>query len=199
MNRIQFIDTDIIRMRKEYRKEKCTYDFENEQIPVGDNLFGFAYQEIADVGFHIMLPETFIDMPDEAVKRRYSAVNRPDIIKTSPDNMVNLTFSVLPETSKNAKICLQEIKEGLSEIHVDMVFYSGDVIKTEESEIHWMEFKSFARLDEIYNIMCVFSFGDRLIMGTFNCVFIEYEDWKPTVLAMLKTIGTRKEQKGVSE
>ena len=52
----------------------------------------------------------------------------------------------------------------------------------------WFDYKSFAADERVYNLMFLFRAGERLLLGTFFCVFRDYDRWKPEVLRVLKTV-----------
>jgi len=55
-----------------------------------------------------------------------------------------------------------------------------------------MDYKSYSMGGAIYNIMFVSAIFDRPLIGTFNCPFEQWEQWRPVALEMLKTIRADK-------
>ena len=42
--------------------------------------------------------------------------------------------------------------------------------------------------ERVYNVLFFFQAGDRNILGTFYCLFEEYDRWKPMVWEMMQSI-----------
>ena len=82
----------------------------------------------------------------------------------------------------------KEIKNQLSKLDNRIVCY--DIGKTEGNvTVHWVEYKSFAGDERVYNLLFFFQIGNKNIMGTFYCLFEEYDIWKPLVWEMIQSIG----------
>ena len=75
----------------------------------------------------------------------------------------------------------------------DVVFLNEDKtagITLEGSAVkaYWLEYKSFAADVRVYNVLFIFCAGSKEILGTFFCRFEEYEQWKPVIWEMMRTI-----------
>ena len=64
----------------------------------------------------------------------------------------------------------------------------------DEVKVHWLEYKSFAADDRVYNVIFLFRTGEKEILGTFYCPFGEYDRWKAAVWKMMQTIRTADEE-----
>ena len=99
----EFFDEKILEYRRRARKEK--YSTLETGMYIKDELVKFERQKLFHDKLSIMLPTTFVDLPSNLAKIKYSSEQRPQIIKTSLDTTVNWGFSLL-----NATIYPEHIK-----------------------------------------------------------------------------------------
>jgi len=79
------------------------------------------------------------------------------------------------------------MKQILEKIDNRIVCY-GTGEEENETKVYWLEYKSFASDSRIYNVLFVFQTGNEWNLGTFFCPFEEYEQWKPAVWEIMRTV-----------
>lgn len=70
----------------------------------------------------ILLPKSFIDLPDSMKKIKYPSEQRPHIIKISLDTSVNFRFSLLPIRNEQTKDAVKQFKTALKRVNPAYVF-----------------------------------------------------------------------------
>lgn len=143
------------------------------------------------LGFHIRVPEELKKADEDQAKSVYWSSNRPSVIFLTEDKNAGITFQELADTQKGADplACLEEIKQILERIDDRTVFYHTGM-EEGNLKIYWMEYKSFAAKSRIYNLTFLFQSGTKTILGTFYCLFKDYDLWKPMILEMMRSIRT---------
>ena len=58
----------------------------------------------------------------------------------------------------------------------------------------WFDYKSFAADERVYNMMFLILSDRKMMVGTFYCIFKDYDKWRPVILRMLETIQTEEEE-----
>lgn len=175
MEQVTNDDLDFILLRM--KKEKFTED--------GDKEGNFG------MGFSVRIPEEFKRADGENTSDIFWSEKRPEVILTSSKREEGLTFQLLNEEMDGEALldCRKIVKQLIEQIDGRCVFYDMG----EKSEAVWFDYKSFAENEVVYNLVFLFQTGQRKILGTFFCLFKEYDKWKPIILNMLETIQTKEE------
>lgn len=140
-----------------------------------------------ELGFSIGIPHGFFRLKNEEAKDIFWSKNRPPVLFASDGRNEGITFQILSgEGDWEPEIWGRMVKQILNQADSRTVFY-GD---GREEKTYWMEYKSFAARERIYNLLFLFAAGKNMIMGTFYCLFQDYQIWRPRILQMLHTIKT---------
>lgn len=142
-------------------------------------------------GFCIELMEGFYEADEEEAGSVFSSGYRPEKLFICPGRHAGLTFQMLGvgETFENGNMenLQEELRRILARSDRKTVFYEAGKISG-NIPVFWFDYKSFAIDERVYNLMFLFQAGEGLILGTFYCIFRNYDRWKPEVLRMLKTV-----------
>lgn len=140
-----------------------------------------------DMGFSIQIPHGFSRMEKEQAAEIFWSKNRPPVLFATPGRNEGITFQILAEKGDmEPEEYGKKAGQMLEQADSRTVFYGSG----KEGETYWMEYKSFAARERVYNILFLFRAGEKMIMGTFYCLFQNYDIWKPSILHMLHTIKT---------
>lgn len=140
-----------------------------------------------NMGFSIEIPKGFSGMEKEGAEEIFRSKNRPPVLFATPDRNAGITFQVLTEQGdRMPEEYGKKAKQMINQADSRTVFYG----KGKEGKTYWMEYKSFAARERIYNMLFLFRVREKMIMGTFYCLFQNYDIWKPGILHMLHTIKT---------
>ncbi len=139
------------------------------------------------MGFSIQIPQGFSVMDENQAAEIFRSENRPPVFFATPGRNEGITFQILEEKGNmEPEEYGKKAGQMLEQLDSRTVFYGSGM----EREAYWMEYKSFAAQEIIYNILFLFWAGGKMIMGTFYCLFQNYDIWKPDILHMLHTIRT---------
>ncbi|MDE6364004.1 MAG: hypothetical protein K2L86_07025 [Lachnospiraceae bacterium] len=143
--------------------------------------------------FCIWVPEVFQRTDREKAEEIFWSEQLPDAVFINEDNTAGITLQRL-ETAE-ALISMAEIRQLLEKLDDRIVFYDSGM-ETEGIKVHWLEYKSFAADVRVYNVLFVFGAGEKEILGTFYCIFEEYEQWKPVIWEIMQTIKEEYKHEG---
>ena len=143
----------------------------------------------------IYIPKDFEDMPLEARKFKYPSESRPEIIKSSENGSIAITLNIIDSPLDEERV--EELKDGMKMIirktNPANVFYEDGVLEVDSKNIGYFEFKSSAIDDFLYNLMFFLEFEEKTLMGTFSCVYKDYEDWRDVAFKVINTVKVVKE------
>lgn len=192
-----YIDEAIIKLRAEQEKRNwmINIDLSKEQIIYGESYL-FEYRRFFDNQIELMIPHEFFSMPEDKAAQKYLTAQKPQVILSGRDYSVNITLNLLESTLKKEQVplCLQKLKNTIRDVYPATLFYDNDQLDTEGSTVAYMDFKSFSLGGPIYNIMFVTAIGGKPLIGTFNCIFDNCEEWRPLAIEMLKTFHETREE-----
>ncbi|MDR7810480.1 hypothetical protein [Lacrimispora sp.] len=177
------IDKIFLQMRKELQKIKPE---------TGGQDYGPKERSgFHTLGFGINIPDGFEKAGREKTAAIFFSKNRPDIVLLNPAEHAGITF----QTAKSGNFSLdleverKQIRRILSQADAKNVFYDqGNVFG--DIPVVWFDYKSFAVDERVYNMMFLFPASEKLMIGTFYCIFKDYDRWRPEILNMLRTIRT---------
>ena len=189
---MKYKDEQIALMRNEQKKSKYV---NSETGMYVENIFIKFHQIELLSFFRIMMPEEFTQMEPKLAAKKYPSVDRPQLIMTDEEGVVNFTFSLFEEEIEAEKIdgTLNQFQIMITTAQPANKFMGKGHIETNKYRCGWMEFKSHTLDGAVYNILSIIVIKERFILGLFNCPYEEWLDWKPVMLELLNTINEKEE------
>ncbi|NRT72220.1 hypothetical protein [Clostridium beijerinckii] len=191
------VDEKILDYINEAQKREAKKDICNETIKIGNRYYEFEEKDFFNEKLKMYIPKDFEDMPEAARKLKYPSENRPEIIKSNEDGSITFTLNIIDSPLDEERV--GELKDGMKMIikktNPANVFYEDGIIEVDSKNIGFFEFKSYAIDDSLYNLMFLFEFEEKTLMGTFSCRYSDYEEWRDVAFQVLKTIKVLKEEK----
>jgi len=189
-----YADEAIIKLRTgaELRNRASSIDLAREQIICGEE-YSFAPAQFFEKRLELVVPQEFAPMPEDLAAEKYLSAQKPQVILTSHDCTVDITLNLLDGTLKTEQIpqCLQKLKGTIRKAFPATIFYEEEQFDSDDGSVASMDYKSYSMGGAIYNIMFVSVIFNKPLIGTFNCPFEQWEQWRPVALEMLKTIRVR--------
>jgi len=187
-----FKDELIIKLRAdaEERDRVAHIDLSKEQILYGEP-YQFAPRQFFDDYVELMVPESFSLMPEDAIAEKYLAKQKPQVILTDQDYTIDITLNLLADDTlkpKQIPLCLQTLKSAIREAYPATLFYDEGQVDANGKTIAYIDYKSASFGGAVYNIMFASAIHKRPFIGAFNCPFEQWEQWRPVILEMLKTV-----------
>lgn len=165
-------------------------------VKIGNRYYEFEEKEFFDGKLRLYIPKDFEDMAQNLRELKYPSSQRPQIIKTDETGSINISLNKIDNDLQEQWV--KELTDGMKMIikktNPANVFFSDGVEIVEDKNIGYFEFKSSAIDDFIYNIMFFFELDGKTIMGTFSCLYKEYENWRDIAFQVIKTIRVKKEE-----
>ncbi|MBC2580543.1 hypothetical protein [Clostridium sp. DJ247] len=165
-------------------------------VKVGDRYYEFEEREFFDEKLKLYIPKDFEEMAENLRELKYPSSNRPQIIKTDETGSINITLNKIDNDLQEEWV--KELTDGMKSIikktNPANVFFSDGVERVADKNIGYFEFKSSAIDDFVYNIMFFFELEGKTVMGTFSCLYKDYENWREIAFQVIKTIKVVKEE-----
>lgn len=186
----EYTDKIILTLRNKYREKLAEELPLGRQIQAGADSIDLQREEIFRGKCTMLLPEMMTDMEERKAAVKYRNQNRPQVIKSDAKGDVSFTFSLIPadEGEETPLKRLKRIQNDMKKIWKQNVFYDMGEVYADMLPVAWMDFKSFCLNGSLYNLLFLFDFEERTVLGNFHCVFSKYDIWKPVVLKLLTTI-----------
>lgn len=177
MEENRFYDEKILEYRNRARKEK--FNCIETGMYIQNELVKFERIELFEHKLSFMIPDTFVDLPPNLAKAKYSSEQRPQIIKTSLNTTVNIGFSILPVdiSAEQIKNLVVQAKKALKRLNPALVFYESKV-EMKSMPLGWFEFKSYGLDSNVYNLMFITRIDGKMVHGIFNCKFEDAIEWR---------------------
>lgn len=189
---MKHIDEKIIPLKME-QKEQIPMSL-NEGYYINGKLIKFENTDLMDHKLSVLLPEEFVDMPAQIKELKYPSSFRPQIIKTSLDCKVNFSFSILdnPENLSGRQTA-NSFQTVLSNTNPSIRFYEFKSEKTGNNlEMTYFDFTSFGVDEQMYHLICLTSFRDKIIHGVFNCPERDKNNWNSAAKEVFLSIELNK-------
>lgn len=181
-----YVDEEILQLKRKCQKVKADYDLLKDEIPIRGRKTRFCWTPLFEGSFCMLLPEHFTQMPEEIAKVRYITIYRPPVILSGEDYDENFGFHLIEETDESLDELIEQMQDAVLSLAPGTVVYEKGVIAPEGMEGRWFEYKNFTMDEETYDMQFVIRCGSRLLAGTFNCRMKFYDEWKPLVLKSLE-------------
>ena len=182
---MSFIDEKIA---EEVNKKKIgVHGTIEEGITINEELFTFHEEKLFDDIFSIMLPDSFIDMPEEMKNIKFPSLNRPQIIKCSKDGSINIGISktnadinaeILPKT-------LNIVKQNIKNVNPANVFYDIKCESTDYITFGWFDFKTYAIDGQLYCMSALIIVEGKMYHTSLCTVFNNMNNWKQVMHEIL--------------
>lgn len=156
-----------------------------------------GWSEFNGPGFAMKIPGGFEETGRKKASSVFFSKNRPEMILVNPHEHAGLTFQNAILENGMTVIDLEaegeRIRRILKQADGKNVFYDqGNVSGTIPAL--WFDYKSFAADERVYNMMFLILSDRKMMVGTFYCIFKDYDKWRPVILRMLETIQTEEEE-----
>lgn len=175
---------------KEARKDIC-----NGPIKIGKRYYEFEEKVFFNEKLKIYIPKDFEDMSIEARKIKYPSESRPEIIKCNEDGSTAITLNIIDSPLDEERV--EELKDGMRNMikktNPANVFYEDGILEINSKKVGFFEFKGYGLDDSLYNLMFFLEFEGKTLMGTFSCIYGEYEEWRDIAFQILRNIKVIKQ------
>ncbi len=184
---MDYMDEEIIKMRRAEKNDE--FKDIKTGVYIKDVFTEFEREEIFEKKLSILLPQSFVTMPEPMAKVKYPSEQRPQVIKTSLDTAVNIGFSLLnaPLKEEHLEDTLKYFKRAMKNMNPAMNFYEEKLIEVENMKLRYFTFKSYGMDSPMFNIMFIAPYKGAMLHGIFNCLFTEREQWEDYALQMLSS------------
>lgn len=184
------IDEKILDFLNEVEKKEAKKDICSGPVKIGERYYEFEETKFFEEKLKMYISKDFEDMPLEARKFKYPSESRPEIIKCNEDGSVAITLNIIDSPLDEERV--EELKDGMKNIikktNPANVFYEDGVLEVDSKNIGFFEFKGYGLDDSLYNLMFFLEFEGKTLMGTFSCIYGDYEEWRDIAFQILRTI-----------
>ncbi|MGN9170819.1 hypothetical protein [Paenibacillus polymyxa] len=154
----------------------------NLALRLGDELIPLELRVILDGQVEVSVPKSFSLMPLEQTKFKYPSVHRPEVIYTSEDGTVNITFNRTESTLVDEELpdFVEQMADTLRAVQPIRNWLGTQVIVNHSGlSIGVIRFVAAGVDTNLYNEILLFTHAGQVMMGTFNCMESDMEVWLP--------------------
>lgn len=189
-------DEDFIQFLKQSREESRNRNIKEGSVWIDGRDAVFHEREVIKKQLWMWMPDEFALMSQEMARLKYPNENRPEIIYTSEDSTVNITFSKKKEKLNPGEE--EQVRDDIELLILRLYPSAGTIEKQTalavQNRIAWFDFISPAIDMDVYNLMFFTSLKGTLLMGACNCLSGEQGHWKDVFLQMLASLRTAQQQ-----
>ncbi|TQR96783.1 hypothetical protein [Paenibacillus ottowii] len=154
----------------------------NQALRLGDELITLELRVILDGQMQVSVPKSFSLMPLEQAKFKYPSEYRPEVIYTSEDGTVNITFNRTESTLQDEELpeFVEQMADTLRAVQPIRNWLGTQVIVNHSGlSIGVIRFVAAGVDTNLYNEILLFTHAGQVMMGTFNCMESDMEVWLP--------------------
>lgn len=190
---MDFLDEKIVEARRRESQKKL--NIREDGLIVNGEQIDFQETSLFHEKMTILLPTTFVDMPQKIARIKYPSEQRPQIIKTDLLGSTNFAFNLFDKEIKpiQMKSAADGMKSILKKVNPANIFYESGTEPLGETMLSWFEFKGHGIDTQIYYIVFLTSIGGKLMHGIFNCAIADMEAWKKAAFQVIRSIQDRTE------
>ena len=190
---MDFLDEKIIEARR--KEAQKGLNIREDGLIVNGEQIDFQEMLLFHEKMTILLPTSFVDMPQKIARIKYPSEQRPQIIKTDLLGSTNFAFNLFDKTIKPVQMqsAADGMKSILKKVNPANIFYESGTEPLGETMLSWFEFKGHGIDTQIYYIVFLTSIGGKLMHGIFNCAVADMEAWKEAAFQVIRSIQDRTE------
>ena len=181
-------DLQILFLKKQRERLESEAHFVNGAAVIQDEYYSFRPVKLIDDRVQIKLPSDFSELPKHLIAARYPASNRPSIVLSSNSRKEYFVFSRASSERKSCSEAADAIQKAMRACAPQNVIYECGALDAENVRIHWLEYRSFTLRDCLYNVLFLFGLDEELVIGSFQCAFKEFLEWKAYAFLMIGSI-----------
>ena len=183
-------DEDFIQFLRQSQEAARNRDIKKGSVWADGRNIVFSEREILKKQFWIWMPDDFVRMSQEMARLNYPIESRPEIIYTSEDSTLNITFSKKIQSLEPGQE--EQVRDDIK-LLIQRLYPSGSIIESltvqaDDNRLAWFDFISPAIDMDVYNLMFFTSLKGKLLMGSCNCLSGEQDMWKDLFLQMLASV-----------
>ena len=167
-------------------------DVQMFQVKIGDENIAFTDGIYLDKQLKLRLPKSFKEMDKEEAAMRYPFERRPPIILSEETGTINFTINhTQNEVGGDMGSITQYMEALLKKMNPSARIFSTGTTTVPDKEIGFIEFRTDAYDDKIYNLVYFAILDGRMLICTFNCLKEQMDDWQPVAKAIMLATGIK--------
>ena len=215
VNGLKFLDEKIIALRNEMREQENheltqqeaalqkepelqqedsktlqQVDLHQDFVRIDNQEFPVISQSVLEGKMLIRMPNVFSIMPEELASLKYPSERRPNLIYTDETSTINLALNMTDYHLTEAEV--EEFQEYMIEVleqaHPSAKWLETGMMEIQEKNIGFIEVITPAIDGDIFNLMFFAALDGQTLIGTFNCMEEELENWRPVARSMVETL-----------
>ena len=167
---------------------QVVWDPTNQEVQIKSKVL--EKREIIANRVEVLIPQKFSIMSEEIAKLKYPSEQRPTIIFTNEDASINIAFNYTQNEVSDEQISevVDSIGKSFENLYPSATWYEKKVITIGGKNVGIIELLTSAIDTNIYNLIFFFELDERLMIGTFNCVEKEMEEYKPIAWSIVQSL-----------
>jgi hypothetical protein len=150
----------------------------------------FEEKLILDGQVNLKLPAELEILSPEKARFKYPSASRPELIFTTRDGLVNITFkhSRIPLDEAEVEQFKDRMIAVIQKIQSRVNWQEDGVKQVNGKKIGFFHFIIPALEANIYNLMFFGELNHRALIGNINCPVAQMEYWKPIATGLVETV-----------
>ena len=160
------------------------------ELQIKGTMIEFHRESLFEAKVSIMVPNTFTIMDPELAAFKYPSEHRPDLIFSNESGSITLGFNHTRSQVKEDQIenFKDYLIQNLQKMQPSITILEDGIKNINEQPVGYFEFISSALDSDIYNLMFFTELEGRVLLGNFNCLEKDLEQWQGIAKGMLETI-----------
>ncbi|MDE7017045.1 MAG: hypothetical protein K2P65_05635 [Lachnospiraceae bacterium] len=133
----------------------------------------------------MVLPDDFVDMPQEQIRESFISHELPAYIKTKCNGELTMSLDIL-DYQESLEVLVEQCMQYMK------ILFPGSIIY-ERGNINgftgWFDSKVFMGKEIYYKLYFIVAKQGRNVFGSFQCRFVDYDRWKPQMMRVLNQIS----------
>ncbi|AZK45049.1 hypothetical protein [Paenibacillus lentus] len=160
-------------------------------LRIQDEIVTFAPVTVLDGKIEVDIPKAFHLMALEEARFKYPSEHRPEVIYTSADGTVNITFNPTETTLEPEELpdFIEQMADVLRSVQPIRNWMGTELIVNDNGlSIGIIRFVAAGVDGNLYNEMLLFVLEGCVIIGAFNCMESDMEAWLPVAGKVVQSI-----------
>jgi hypothetical protein len=145
---------------------------------------------LLDGKIEMLVPVQFTEMPGDMLVKKYPGKSRPKFVLTDERGTTNIAFSLLenPADSTVLENYLKAIVASYKQNFTTATWVDNGMMRIDGKKAGFLKLITDGADQKIFNFVFLTDLDGKLLVGTFNCVEKDMEEWRPIGEQMVGSI-----------
>ena len=154
------------------------------------SLVDLEKRTLLDGKIDMLVPTHFTEMPGDMLVKKYPGKSRPKFVLTDERGKTNLAFSILENPADSTVIdqYLNAVVSSYKQNFPTAKWIGNGIMRIGNKKAGFLKLVTDGQDQKIFNFVFLTDLEGKLLVGTFNCVEKDMEEWRPIGEQMVGSI-----------